>query len=366
MRETKFEVILLSPTGQDALLISQFLLKESIFSLPVKSIDELCLRNQEDAGVILIAEEALTGEGIEKINKSLSQQEPWSDIPIILLTSSTLGKKNLTRIELFVSSGNVTILERPLQPFTLLSAIQVGLRARRRQYEVRELFIAQKEATQVRDDFISIASHELKTPLTSLKLQTQISKRQEEFQTPKIQKQLNSTILQIDRLNKLVDDMLDITRINTGKLDLQRTHFNLSKLLEDLTERFAPQFDAARITLDTQIDKNIEGNWDAFKLEQVVNNLFSNALRYSAGYPVQVSLKKLERKVVLNVIDQGIGIEEKNRERIFERFERATTAARGLGLGLYITRQIVELHGGIIRVESNYGQGSNFIVELPL
>lgn len=372
MNNHNLEVILLCPTGKDATLISNVLSKENVGSVIVKSIDELCTRNQEDAGVLLIAEEALTSDGIDLLNQSLASQAPWSDIPIILLTSG--GARNnhfkVKRLEVFISSGNVTLLERPLQQVTLLSATQVALRSRRRQYQVRELLISQLEATKIRDEFISIASHELKTPLTSLKLQTQMTKKQISnlavFTPERMQKQLDYTINQIDRLNKLVDDMLDISRINTGKLKLQRSNLNLSTLVEEIIERFMPQFESVNCPIEKFLTPQVIGHWDSYKLEQVLNNLFSNAIRYSPGKTIHIGLIQINGKAILNVKDEGMGISPANIERIFERFERASATASGLGLGLYITRQIVELHKGEIKVESEVGKGANFIIELPL
>lgn len=366
------EAILLCPTGQDAKLIAAVLKKESVVSRPLKTITELCELHHDDAGLIIIAEEALTLEGIESLNSYLLAQKPWSDIPIILLTGSGVRNREfkLKRLEVFVASGNVTLLERPLQPLTLLSAAQVSLRSRKRQYQVRDLLRSQVEATKIRDEFISIASHELKTPLTSLKLQTQMTRRHitkpDATAADKMKKQLDYTVHQIDRLDKLVDDMLDISRINTGKLIIHKEKFDLSELVLELVERFTPQFEAAKCTIKTNIDPNVSGNWDPFKIEQVINNLFSNAIRYSPKNPITIGLKIIENNAVLNVQDEGIGIEAKNLERIFERFERVSSTISGLGLGLYITRQILDLHSGTIKVESELGKGSNFIIHLPL
>jgi len=364
--------LLLCPTGQDATLVGNVLKNDSIDSEIVKTIQELCDRELDNAGVIVIAEEALSPEGIEFLNTKLTKQKPWSDIPIILLSSG--GSKNkavrLKRLEVFVASGNVTILERPLQPLTLTSATQVALRSRRRQYLVRDLLIKQVEATNIRDEFISIASHELKTPLTSLKLQTQMAKKQlnrdDHLTAERINKQLDYTVRQIDRLNKLVDDMLDVSRIGTGKLILQRKIVSLSDLTEELIERFEPQFEAVGCTITKNISTGITGNWDSYKIEQVINNLFSNAIRYSPKKPIEITLKSVSENAILSVKDNGPGIDPDNLERIFERFEKASDSSSGLGLGLYITRQIVNLHKGKIRVESVLGKGTNFIVELPV
>lgn len=372
MPDRQLYSLLLCPTGQDAHLIGSVLSQVSIDSESVNSIQELCSEDLNNAGVIVIAEEALTPEGIELLNNKLAEQKPWSDIPIILLTSGGPKTKALKmkHLELFVTSGNVTLLERPLQTLTLISAAQVALRSRRRQYLVRDLLNKQVEATNIRDEFISIASHELKTPLTSLKLQTQMAKKQlnrdDHLTSERINKQLDYTVRQIDRLNKLVDDMLDVSRIGTGKLILQKKAISLSDLVEELIERFTPQFEAVGCTVKKNIAAGIKGTWDSYKIEQVVNNLFSNAIRYSPKKKIEISLKSDSDKAILSVKDNGPGIDPLNHERIFERFERANDVTSGLGLGLYITKQIVSLHKGRIHVESELGKGTNFIVELPV
>lgn len=370
MSNRHLDVILLCPTEQDTFLISKVLKKDSIDCIAVESIEELCGRTSENVGVLLIAEEALNIQGIKLLNQTLSKQEPWSDIPIILLKSGEINKKLKTKsLETFVATGNVNILERPLRPLTLLSATQVALKARRRQYLVMNLLEAQLQATNIRDEFISIASHELKTPLTSLKLQTQMTKKiimkPEALTAERVQKQLDYTINQIDRLNKLVDDMLDISRINTGKLQIYKTQFNLSELMEDLIERFLPQFEAVGCEVIKGIEPNVIGEWDPYKIEQVINNLFSNAIRYSPQSRIEINLKRQNGKAILNVKDYGMGIPSEHIARIFDRFERASLSSSGLGLGLYITKQIVELHDGNISVESETNKGANFIVELP-
>lgn len=371
MNNTNVDALLLCPTGQDAHLIASVLSKDSVSSLVVNNLDELCKINYETAALIIIAEEALTTEGVSFFNNKLSTQKPWSDIPIILLTSGGGGNKQfqLKRLEVFVTSGNVTLLERPLRPLTLLSATQVALRSRKRQYQVRSLLKAQLEATNIRDEFISIASHELKTPLTSLKLQTQMTKRQilrpETLLKSKMEKQLEYTIQQVNRLNKLVDDMLDVSRMSAGKFSVNKSVFNFSELIEELLERFTPQFEAVGITYKNYITPGIMGHFDSYKIEQVINNLFSNAIRYSPRKTIKIGLHKSYDKIIFNVEDEGMGIASENLERIFERFERISSDISGLGLGLYITRHILELHNGTIRVESKLGEGSNFIIELP-
>lgn len=230
------------------------------------------------------------------------------------------------------------------------------------------------EALRARDEFISIASHELKTPLTSLKLQTQVAKRFIEKNDPdayapsKILALIEQTDRQVVRLTRLVDDMLDVSRIRAGKLKLQREKLDLCELVRDSIERMREQFTAGGSGVpELDACASAFGYWDRFRLEQVINNLFTNAIRYGRGKPIRVKIHCPLDSVTLSIRDQGIGIAPEKREKIFNRFERAVDASEvsGLGLGLFITKRIVEAHGGEIRVESELGKGSTFLVTLP-
>lgn len=227
---------------------------------------------------------------------------------------------------------------------------------------------------QARDEFLSIASHELKTPLTTLKLQSQIFRRKSLKNDPKIYQReqvdamAEQTDKQVNRLNRLVDDMLDIARIRSGKLTIEPEKFDLCELMTEITMRMKGQFIANTSQVPAlDLPESAVGCWDRLRIEQVITNLFTNAIRYGAGKPVKVRVLDHENSVMFTVEDQGIGIAMEDKDKIFERFERAISASEvsGLGLGLYISKQIVEAHGGTIRVESQLGKGSTFMVELP-
>lgn len=233
---------------------------------------------------------------------------------------------------------------------------------------------ALEEAVRARDEFLSIASHELKTPLTTMKLQVQSQLRRLERmrgQAPdadQLRRVFQVEARQIDRLVRLIEDMLDIARINTGRLEIVREQVDLCELVTDLVDRYAEQLDEAGCTLHLETCEPLVGWWDRFRLEQVAANLLTNAIRYGAGKPIHVSVRADDGNAVLEVRDEGIGIRPEDRERIFRQFERAVpaTGISGLGLGLYIVQQIVELHGGRVSVESELGVGSTFTVVLPL
>jgi signal transduction histidine kinase len=369
-----YEILILAPTGQDGTAAVEVLGTHNIGSYAFADMSELCQRLKSPSGAILIAEEALTLENSDQLKRALSIQEAWSSIPIILMTSEFEKILSAEKImEILGTSGSLSILERPFKILTLISAIRVALGAREKQYEVRELLRQQVLALRQRDEFLSIASHELKTPLTSLKIQVQIRKRLLEkkdesvFSPEKVTGLVDIADKQIDRLIRLVDDMLDITRIQNGKLSLNIKTVEFDLLASEVVQNFSDEYHRAGCELSFHSEEHLLIEGDRYRLEQVIANLLSNALKYGEKCPVSVRASKEGNKVILSVKDQGMGISEENQKRIFDRFERAVSPNNigGLGLGLYITRQIVELHKGTIKVESVEGKGSEFLLELP-
>lgn len=229
---------------------------------------------------------------------------------------------------------------------------------------------------EARDEFISIASHELKSPLSSLILQAQMFKRNvslgrdDLLSKEKIISMMDLTEKQVLRLDRLVNDMLDVSRIRTGKLKIDRMEFNLYDLIQDVLIRMKEQFllsDSGEPKF-TYTSRTIVGSWDHLRIEQVILNLLTNAIRYGGGGPIEVHLSQEKNFARVSVRDHGIGIAPELHEKIFDRFVRAINPSEvsGLGLGLFISMQIVKAHGGRMWVESKIGKGSTFFVELPL
>lgn len=255
-----------------------------------------------------------------------------------------------------------------LLPETPEVIIGVGL-------DVTEARQAQQEADDAilaRDEFLSVASHELKTPLTTLLLQLQSLQRlaKKEQQMPvELAYRLEIGLRQSRRLARLVDELLDVSRIMHGKIAVETIEMDLAEALREAIDRHAADAAEAGSTITVHgADQPLEGRWDLMRIEQVLANLLSNAIKYGGGRPIEVALRQVGRKVEISVTDHGIGISEEDQRRVFDRFERAVSLRHygGFGLGLWITRQIVEAHGGTISVHSTLGEGSTFTVCLPL
>ncbi|HEY4395240.1 MAG TPA: PAS domain-containing sensor histidine kinase [Polyangia bacterium] len=228
-----------------------------------------------------------------------------------------------------------------------------------------------REAVIVRDDFLSVASHELRTPLTALKLEVSNLLRLARLDPGAERARLIAKVERIDaqatRLRALIDDLLDVSRLAAGHLELHVEPIDLAALTGEVGARFVDE--AARLGSTLVIDarERAIGHWDRERLEQVVSNLLSNAVKYGDGKPIDVTVRAEDGRVRLEVRDRGLGIAALDQQRIFGRFERAASSGNfgGIGLGLWIVKQIVEVFSGTIRVESALGAGSVFTVELP-
>ncbi|MDI1475700.1 ATP-binding protein [Polyangium sp. y55x31] len=240
-------------------------------------------------------------------------------------------------------------------------------------YENARLVVLLRDAVRARDDFLSIASHELKTPLTPLLLRLESLERATAQQPDSPYVRTVTSVLdvakrQLRRLTDLTTDLLDATRIQAGKLSVEREEVDLVEVVRDMCQRFG--LDAARVHSPLLVDAppRVVGLWDRLRIEQVVDNLLSNALKYGPGKPIRIEIGTTSGSAVLTVRDQGIGIRAEDHERIFGRFERAVSERSygGLGLGLHIVRAIVQAFGGTICVHSVPGEGAAFTVTLPL
>ncbi|HZI06094.1 MAG TPA: HAMP domain-containing sensor histidine kinase, partial [Archangium sp.] len=232
------------------------------------------------------------------------------------------------------------------------------------------LYREAQKAIGLRAGLLQVAAHELRTPVTALKLNVQAlvgCTRREEAWSERTVSRLKGLERGVGRLGVLVDELLDVSRITSGRLVLHPEELDLAELVREVAGRFRPEAERAPCALSVRVPGPVVSRWDRLRLEQVLSNLLSNALKYGAGQPVEVALSASGERVLLSVRDEGIGIEPEVQERIFERFERAVSDRHygGLGMGLWITREIVTAMGGTIHVESAPRRGAVFTVELP-
>lgn len=241
--------------------------------------------------------------------------------------------------------------------------------------DLKHSLSARDSALKSRDEFITIASHELNTPLQSLKLQVQMLQREvnrlsgsPEY-SEKVLRFLQGGNQQVNRLSQLIQDMLEITKMGNGNMELSTGLVNLNDLIQKTVVNIRPLIKSTGSRLDVEIPQEINGKWDGARIEQVIQNLLSNALKYGKGNPVSLSAHLINGVVKIEIKDEGLGVDEDFQKRIFKRFERNISASEvsGLGLGLFISKQTIEAHGGMIQVESaGENLGSTFTVTLPL
>ncbi len=235
------------------------------------------------------------------------------------------------------------------------------------------LYRQAREAIRARDEFLSVASHELNTPLGTLMLQFEEALLPDPADTSGAVSERRRVAIararrQLDRLSRLVSSLLDVSRVTAKRLHLELSAVDLASTAREVAEQFAGELTRFGCTLQIDAPEAVTGQWDAMRVAQMIANLLSNACKYGAAKPIEMTVRRVGERARLTVRDQGIGIAAEDLGRIFECFERgaATREYGGLGLGLYITRQLVEAHGGEIRVRSEVGTGSTFAIELPL
>jgi signal transduction histidine kinase/ActR/RegA family two-component response regulator len=383
---TDERVLLLAPTGRDAHMVATVLGEAGVTAEACSDIDDFCRKFSDGAGAAFITEEALNAAALECLAEAIGKQPPWSDFPLVVLTSGGGDDPpRLAVLKTLAAAGNVTLIERPTRVITLVSALHAALRARRRQYEVREHLLAQKHteeertmllaqaeaASRTKDEFLATMSHELRTPMTAILGWAQLL-RSRTLSEEDFERALEIVERNAQAQNKLIDDLLDISRIITGKLRLDVRPVDLAGVVRAVVEALRPTAEAKAIRLQALVDPQagpVSGDTD--RLQQVVWNLLSNAIKFTPkGGRVQVRLERIDSHIEIIVSDSGRGVSPEFLPHVFDRFRQADgTSTRkhgGLGLGLSIVRQLVELHGGTVSVESDgEGKGATFIVQLP-
>ena len=380
-------ILILTPTGRDAELSARFLEEAKLSPYICDDIEHLCEQIVAGSGVVFLTEESLTAHAFACLARVLHGQANWSDIPIILLTSGgSESPANAEALRLLEAIGNVNLIERPVRMTTLLSTMKAALRARNRQYDVREhmeneLHTKQElekavtkieEASRLKDEFLATVSHELRTPLNAvlgwarLLRSNNLDKADGERALETIERSARSQ-------QQLVEDLLDVSRAISGKLRLDSQTVDPRQFIVGAVEALKPTAQLRKIRIKQKIDPKLRVVYgDPIRLRQVVWNLLSNAIKFSSeGGLVELAARRTNAHVEISVRDYGDGISADFLPHVFERFRQAdmttTRAHGGLGLGLAIVREIVQLHRGTVVVESQgEGQGAKFTVQLPV
>lgn len=309
--------------------------------------------------------------------------EKTRHIPIVFVSA---GGRELNYAFKGYETGAVDFLHKPLDIAAVKSKVNVFVSLHQQRTQVkqqvealeksqRQLHATQAElerALKMRDDFISLVAHELRTPLNTLHIESQVRQLQLQrgdlsvFNKERLQSMVERDTRQINSMVRLINDMVDVSRVNTGNLSIRLEKINLSQLVTRVVDDFTPQAAAAGSSFNIDVVEDVYGSWDDFRVEQIIINLITNALRYGDGKPVDVVLTVIDDAVEIYVQDQGNGIAVSEQQRIFEKFERLgnNKVREGLGMGLYIARQLAEAHGGSLSVSSNLGEGSRFTLRL--
>lgn len=363
--------LVVAPTGRDGTLTCSLLESQGIACRVCKDIDELCrCFEAEGAAGWMIAEEVLAASALKSLERTLAHQPPWSDLPVLLFTSAKASgsARDPTRRTL-EALGNVTLLERPLRPITMLSAAKSALRARRRQYMGRAELQAERRAVHARDQFLAMLGHELRNPLSAIALANSLDA------DPRVGHRQEVIARQVHHLMRLVDDLLDVSRVTSGKIQLKRERVDLCQVVDSSLASTRPVIAAQQLELRVSLPPAtppliVDG--DPVRLEQIVVNLLSNAAKYTPVHgTIELEVKRVNHHAVLEVRDDGVGIAPEMLDRVFDLFVQVDgsldRSQGGLGIGLTLVRNLIEMHGGSVQAKSDgLGKGSAFELRLPL
>ncbi|MBC3920953.1 response regulator [Undibacterium sp. CY18W] len=313
------------------------------------------------AAALIVSDEALSAYLLKFLNQFLNSQPTWSDFPILILSKSGIGSPNTSS---FFQLGNVTLLERPLQGLTLISAAMSAFRGRQRQYAMREV-------DRRKDEFLAMLAHELRNPLAPISAASDLLNFPN-LDPARIKRTSEIISRQVKHMTGLIDDLLDVSRVSRGLVTLKEEALDARHIATSAIEQVRPLLDARRhqLTLQTSlVPVYIKG--DQKRLIQILSNVLNNAAKYTQeGGEITLSLNIEDDAIVFTIRDNGIGIEPQTISRIFDMFAQAErTSDRtqgGLGIGLALVQNLVQLHGGTVTASSDgLGLGSVFTITLP-
>lgn len=355
-------ILIHAPIGKDARLIAQVLERTKVDSFICARATELLGELNKGAAALVLVDEALSSSLLKSLGYFLDEQPAWSDLPILVLSQRKLDSPEI--VSAYLKLGNVTLLERPLQSVTLISAAKSALRARQRQYSMREV-------DRRKDEFLAMLAHELRNPLAPVSAASDLLKFPN-LDREKIRQTSEIISRQVKHMTGLIDDLLDVSRVSRGLVTLDEELLDARQIINSAVEQVRPFIDSRkhRLTLHTSPQSGyIKGDYK--RLVQILSNVLSNAAKYTPeGGEIIMSMDLTESDVVFTVRDNGIGISANVIAHIFELFVQAErTPDRtqgGLGIGLALVKNLVHLQGGKVTAHSaGHGKGSEFTLIFP-
>ncbi|MEP7313924.1 MAG: hybrid sensor histidine kinase/response regulator [Pseudomonadota bacterium] len=363
------DVLIFPTTRRDGAVAQKILALASIPSQVCSGL-QVVERLAGNAGALVLTDTRLTDPAIGEVIDTLQRQPTWSDLPIVLV--GRVEQDGSPPARALASMTNVTLLDKPTSARTLLSAVQTALRARQRQYQIRDVEAALRTESRHKDEFLAMLAHELRNPLASIRNASELMSRK---QLPDTQAQTTAALLkrQVVQLTRLVDDLLDVSRITQGRIELQRQPVSLQTVVAHALESVQPLILQKQHSVSVQQPPQaLYVSGDAARLVQCVANLLTNAGKYTDERgQIDVRLEGTATTAVITVSDNGIGISEELLPSIFDLFvqsQRSLDRSQGgLGIGLSVVRRLVEMHGGGVSASSAGAQcGSSFAITLPL
>lgn len=361
--------VLVWAAGRDGALTVRFLGEAGFDALATGTCGECCRELVQGAGVLIVAEELLSDPESGSLRARLNDQPAWSDIPVIIIASQdTRGRRHGTFAEL----SSVSVLHRPLSLDTLCSTVGVGLRARRRQLQVRDLLEQRDETNRRREEFVAMMAHELRNPLSPIRTGLQLLRLTESAQqAAQIRAMMER---QVENMSRLIDDLLDVSRITRGKIELRREVLDAVEVLRHAADACIRAAAEKGLRIDiaaAPMDEAACVEADPIRLEQMINNLLSNAIKFTPpNGRITLGARRAGDKVILSVRDTGIGIPRPMLRTVFDLFAQTgrglDRSQGGLGIGLTIVKMMAELHGGSVEALSDgEGQGTEMVIRLP-
>ena len=369
-------VVLLAPTAKDAELTHSILSEAGIACHVCADLAEAAREVSVGAGALLLTDAVVGDRDIDSLIAVLHEQPAWSDIPVIVLSGP--AAESLESARMMALLGNITVLDRPVRLTTLVSSLRTAIRARRRQYQIRDHLsdlrsaeLQLRDADRRKDEFLATLAHELRNPLAPIRNALQIIRLRGDDK-PTLEQARTMMERQLGQMVRLIDDLLDLSRITRGKLNLRKERIDLATVVRNAVDAAHPLIEATGHALTVELPGDpVFLDADPVRIAQVLSNLLNNAARYmERGGRMWLTAEHRNGEIRLSVRDTGVGIPANALTSIFEMFTQVDRSLEkshgGLGIGLTLVKRLVEMHGGTVEARSGGpGTGAEFIVNLP-